>query len=237
MTFISMRARRWTSACAIPLAALIAVPAEAKKAADPPHVYGPAPDWARYKELGEQAIRGKLLDPESARFEWPSGYKADGLKTSLAGKRYGYVSCGHVNARNGFGGYVGRRQFAVIIDNDSVIDAVVEQSEWSTLPDACKRLGLPPASTMATTAAKSSGFGFSVAAHADGAEVAEVRPGSRAEVAGLKSGMVIIQMNGVALQGLGTSFVSQLIGAATGAVQLILTDGRVIEIAKADTPS
>jgi len=235
MEFISTYARR-LSACAIPLAALIASPAEAKKAPEPPYQYGPAPDWARYKELAEEAIRAKLLDPESARFEWPSGYKADGFKTSIAPKKRGYVSCGHVNARNGFGGYVGRRQFAVIIDNDAVIDAVVEQSEWSTIPDACKRLGLPPAAQMtsASTGAgtRPSGFGFAITKSVDGARVATVDPGSPAEAAGLKPGVTIVQLNGVTLTGLDDPVIHQLLGATTGRGRFTLDDGRTVEIEK-----
>lgn len=61
---------------------------------------------ARLRAVAEAAIAGELLDPESARFEWPYGFVFGSV-----GKDIGYYTCGRVNARNRFGGYVGRRPF------------------------------------------------------------------------------------------------------------------------------
>lgn len=62
------------------------------------------------KQRGTAAVRRMMKDPESAQFR------------NLEVKRGGL--CGEVNARNGFGGYVGFREFvfddegAVVRDND-----------------------------------------------------------------------------------------------------------------------
>ena len=114
--------------CCLALAGSVAItgsPAVAKKKPDPVIQYGPAPQWERFKELGEEAIRAMLVDPESARFTWSHGYRQDGFTPSMSRRRHGYTTCGHVNARNRMGGYNGRTTFTVVIDHDRVIHAEI----------------------------------------------------------------------------------------------------------------
>lgn len=47
----------------------------------------------------EPAIREELMDPESARFEWPFFFSA---------QSNGWATCGYVNSKNSMGGYVGK---------------------------------------------------------------------------------------------------------------------------------
>lgn len=79
------------------------------------------------------AVRGRLKDPDSARF--------DGMVVTRSA--VSVTVCGYVNARNGFGAYAGRRRFYVsvigqgpgvaIMDNPSVVDGMCRKAE---LPDA-----------------------------------------------------------------------------------------------------
>jgi len=53
-------------------------------------------------EAGKEAVRSLLKDPNSAEFS----------DMSIEGFRTGRLVCGVVNAKNSFGGYVGRKPFA-----------------------------------------------------------------------------------------------------------------------------
>jgi hypothetical protein len=109
------------------------------------YTYGPAPSWERFRELGEEAIRAQLIDPESARFTWDHGFREGGFKPFLTRRWYGYVTCGLVNSRNRFGGYVGRSRFVVVIDNDRVMYSEIGGAGGADLVSAaCERAKLPP---------------------------------------------------------------------------------------------
>ena len=56
-------------------------------------------------EEAKASVRAKLRDPESALFENVRLSPKDPLELTV---------CGTVNAKNGFGGYVGRKPFVVI---------------------------------------------------------------------------------------------------------------------------
>jgi len=235
MKFAILKARRWSSVAAITLTVLAAMPAQAKKAPEPPYVYGPAPDWNRYKELGEKAVRGMLRDPDSAKFDWPNGYKQSGFTPFLSKRKLGYTTCGYVNARNSFGGYVGRTVFALVIDNDAVVYVELETPKGWMISGACDKSDFPRPDQMAQSATPTSGFGFTVSVAADGTRVAAVEPGGPAALAGLKPDMTIVQLNGVALTGMNETVVSQLLTATTGKGRFTLGDGRTIEIEKVIT--
>lgn len=95
---------------------------------------GATPDTValREREDGEltrsakAAMRDRLKDPESARFE-------DLIVARFSGAP---VVCGHVNAKNGFGGYTGKKAFLVIngaaIGEDDVSDAAFNK-QWNRL--------------------------------------------------------------------------------------------------------
>lgn len=57
------------------------------------------------EEQAKLAVRSTLKDPHSAMFE--------GLEAGTT--HDGTIVCGYVNAKNGFGGYVGRQPFRVLL--------------------------------------------------------------------------------------------------------------------------
>ncbi|HEX8554668.1 MAG TPA: SHOCT domain-containing protein [Sphingomonas sp.] len=75
------------------------------------------PDWALFRRNGEQSLRGRLIDPDSARIEWPRGFTYGTWKPLLSKRIEGYWTCGLVNARNRMGGYTGSTAFVVVLDN------------------------------------------------------------------------------------------------------------------------
>lgn len=141
----------------------------------PPAVAPPRPDYeqaqreAKSKEIerqrslrsaAEAAVRARLVDPDSARFEWPYGFTRGGYKPFLQKRIFGNVTCGIVNARNRMGGYAGSHSFAVVLDDSGVplyveigtddrydiTDAQCEKAA-SWLPPAPPELAEPSAST------------------------------------------------------------------------------------------
>jgi hypothetical protein len=215
------------------VACSLSVPASAKK--PEPYTYGPLPEWGHYKALAEAAIRGSLVDPDSARFEWPRGYHQGGYQPLLARKVMGYVTCGYVNARNRMGGYSGRTAFVVVIDYDSVAYADLGTDSGSDMvsrncQQSAQNLMFPAVSTMPTTPVElpkegapgmRSGVGLEIVPLAQGAYVRAVDAGSDAARAGLKPGMIIAQVNGVGLGSLGDAML-RVIEASTSPAQLMV---------------
>jgi len=68
-------------------------------------------------EVAEAAVRNRLIDPQSAQFDWPYSFINGWWKPLLGKKKVGWVTCGYVNSRNRFGGYVGRTAFAVVVND------------------------------------------------------------------------------------------------------------------------
>lgn len=75
------------------------------------------PDWALFRRKGEQSLRARLIDPDSARIEWPHGFIYGTWKPVLSKRMEGYWTCGLINARNRMGGYTGSTAFVVVMDN------------------------------------------------------------------------------------------------------------------------
>lgn len=72
----------------------------------------------------QRRIRSVLRDPDSARFGKTYPLVRDGLP----------VTCGFVNAKNGFGGYTGERMWIVIADlNVAVVEAQGQEREFGEL--------------------------------------------------------------------------------------------------------
>lgn len=81
------------------------------------------------KAKAERWIRGVLKDPESARFEWHrfgKGWVHNGLAYG-GGYTFGYLLVGDVNARNAFGGYVGRRKYQVVFRDGEIVGVWAER--------------------------------------------------------------------------------------------------------------
>lgn len=77
-------------------------------------------DYRTMKLNAEQKIRSILIDPESAKFEWPYGFLYSYWKPFLRKRVTGHITCGFVNSRNRMGGYAGRAPFVVVMDGGSV---------------------------------------------------------------------------------------------------------------------
>lgn len=73
------------------------------------------PDYALFKRVSERELRSRLIDPDSARIEWPYGFLKGSWKPPFQGKIDGYWTCGRINAKNRMGGYVGSSSFVVVL--------------------------------------------------------------------------------------------------------------------------
>lgn len=183
---------------------------------------GLPPAWERFKELGEQAIRARLIDPDSARIEWPNGYHAAGFQPGFRRRIPGYATCGTVNSRNRMGGYTGAATFVVVIDQDRVLYSEVGSSRGSDLlASACQtavREGrLPPASSMpgvGGTGPTLAALGLETATASNGIVVISVAPDSAAARAGARQGVLLTHINGIALGGLSADLLQRILGAA-----------------------
>lgn len=95
----------------------------------------PVADPSKMKRRIETAVREDLRDPESARFEWPYGFRRGTYKSRSGASSEGWITCGTVNAKNAYGGYVGREAVAAVVSGQSVINVVFDEptddgSQW-----------------------------------------------------------------------------------------------------------
>ncbi|MEG8040377.1 hypothetical protein QP166_13845 [Sphingomonas sp. LR60] len=120
------------------------------------YFYGSPPDWTRYKELGDAAVRARLADPKVRHelhavsewpVEWPNGYMQGGWRHD--GKSFEYLTCGRLRALTP----VDERYFvinlAIVIDHDRAAGIDLSSRESNSLvnvicsalvPKACCRL-------------------------------------------------------------------------------------------------
>lgn len=68
---------------------------------------GPEPTVAQ----AEQLVKARLADPYSAHFIWPYEFTPGPFKWPLSKTKPGWFTCGKVNAKNAYGGYVGENWF------------------------------------------------------------------------------------------------------------------------------
>ena len=212
--------------------ALLTGPALAKDK----YVYGAAPDWDRYKELGETALRAKLLDPDHYEIEWPNGYMQGGWRHK--GKFPGYLTCGQMRALVPVKDRYPITNFVVVIDNDQVKTVDVSTRESNSLVNVmCEALvrhgNLPPARILeGPKDLPVPALGVSIRPMPEGAYIVETGPGSPAQHAGLTAGMVITRVNGIALADMGTAM-TQVLGSAAPELTLETAAGEHIDIRRA----
>jgi hypothetical protein len=237
-----MNARASLAAAALLLAAL---PASAQVKADVNHVYGPDPGWAKFTEIGEQAVIARLIDPESARISWMSGYRKGGFKPMFERRVHGYVACGTVNARNRMGGYAGSTGFIVVVDFDRALHVEMDSRSGGMYGEMCAKevregkfpplptavVATPPSedADRAGSLGAATPLGFSVRAMPEGAYVSTVETGSPAGAAGLTPGMVVTAVNSIPLAGMGDAMTKVLAAAASGAT-LTLVGGKTVTL-------
>jgi len=103
----------WLSGCAAPSATELAN-------AD----YGPYPQ--EYEQIIKRHLDLVLKDPESAKINIvkrpSSGW------SGLGGRKYGWIVCAEVNAKNSYGGYTGSRLSYFMLKNDSVIQYMISDT-------------------------------------------------------------------------------------------------------------
>jgi hypothetical protein len=209
-----------------------------------PAPIGPPPDWDRYRELGERAIRSRLVDPDSARFEWPYGYSAEGFRPFLRGRQRGYATCGTVNAHNRMGGFAGRATFVVVIDDDRIVYSEVGSSRGTDLlAAACERAvsrgRLPPApeDVRRTGGITLESIGLETATAPNGIVIISVEPESAAARAGLRQGMLLTEFNGIALGGLGEDALPRILGAAEERWAFTTREGTTVAVDRPQNPT
>lgn len=74
-----------------------------------------------YQEIITRWMKGRLIDPESAQFEWLHKPKAISMKTGDGSTFYGYMVDFKVNSRNKFGMYTGKQAYRVYLKNGEVV--------------------------------------------------------------------------------------------------------------------
>lgn len=114
---------------------IAALPALALTGAAPPTQtdFGPAPSWDQAITVGEGAVKERLIDPDSARIEWPYQFLAGSLKPLIGKAHVGYWTCGYVNAKNRMGGYSGRTPFLIMIRDGQVTSFNMGESDSPTV--------------------------------------------------------------------------------------------------------
>lgn len=90
-----------------------------------------------------------MIDPESARIEWPNGFLVGSWTPPFSASIEGYWTCGRINARNRMGGYTGSTSFVAVLSPEGQIRYVAlgEARDFDFISMQCAnsvRL-LPPA--------------------------------------------------------------------------------------------
>lgn len=80
---------------------------------------------AAWNDAGQEAIKAKLRDPESAQFRDVAFHSGSGTP----------ITCGEVNSKNGFGGYSGFERFIAAGDVLTVIESEMADGEMDKLWD------------------------------------------------------------------------------------------------------
>lgn len=219
-------------------------------AAPQPADIGPTPTFEAAVKVGEAAIRASLIDPDSAKIEWPYNFVGGSLKALLGKREDGFFTCGFVNSRNRMGGYSGRSWF-LIMERDGVVTSLaiagtegVDQAS-ATCPGLVKKGMFPPAPAPAAAdsaqwqrqaesgaaeSASKGGLGISITPTPYGSMLVAISPKSPAEAAGLKPGEVIEAVNGIAVKGMDPASVAELIGRAGPAVSLSIVGVGVVTV-------
>lgn len=90
--------------------------------------HGPVPE--DYEEIVKHYFADQLKDPDSAKYSDFRGPKPNFLIVNKFEKtaKYGYVVCVHINARNSYGGYTGKKLAWTFIRDGAVVESAIEDS-------------------------------------------------------------------------------------------------------------
>lgn len=104
---------------------------------------GTVPETTKGIALVETAVRASLKDPDSAKFEWPNPFINGWYRIPLSKKVTGWVTCGTVNAKNGYGGYGGRSAVIAAIRDDEVVGMSMDEPGENLISTICAKVGAP----------------------------------------------------------------------------------------------
>lgn len=96
----------------------------------------------------EAAITAELKDPDSAKFAWPHGFVQGEWRNLYGHKFSGNITCGTINAKNGYGGYNGPEALVGIIGYDGTVTFETDDSYQGTVNHSyvasrCRDMGMP----------------------------------------------------------------------------------------------
>ncbi|MPS34682.1 MAG: PDZ domain-containing protein [Stenotrophomonas sp.] len=107
------------------------------------------PDVENFRRVAEQVLRSRLIDPDSARIEWPYGFLNGSWKPAFQKPIEGYWTCGLINAKNRMGGYTGSHAFVVVVSPTGLVQYVEMGTgkDFDILSSQCANSArlLPPA--------------------------------------------------------------------------------------------
>lgn len=127
---------------AIVLAALF-LSAHAHAQRTPPAEPTERPDWAAVRSAAEAAIKPTLFDPASAQIEWTSGFEWGSVKPVIGARKWGWVGCLSLNAKNRMGGYVGAETYWVLYKPDRSV-TFASKSEYFSQCDTPGKAPVQP---------------------------------------------------------------------------------------------
>jgi hypothetical protein len=101
---------------------------------------------ARMRKTAEDAVRRRLVDPNSAMFEWNGDFAEGTWKPFLAKRVSGWIGCGVVNSKNRMGGYSGGSAFVVVMNDNTVsfLDMDGSNSKGPLVQASCLKMTFPP---------------------------------------------------------------------------------------------
>jgi membrane-associated protease RseP (regulator of RpoE activity) len=176
-----------------------------------------------------------MIDPDSARIEWPFNFVGGTLKPRIGRHQAGYYTCGFVNARNRMGGYTGKTWFLIMEHDGAVTSLEIGDPSGISVADAtCPGMAkkgffpaapaIAPASTAtpmaqiyaqaddgAAAAAARGGVGISFLPTPFGMLLMAVAPNSPAARAGLKQGETVEAVNGISMKGMSQAAVLEIL--------------------------
>lgn len=191
---------------------------------------GPPPaSFEDFKNLATPALLKGFFDPSAAQITWDRGLASGYWKPIFSKKIPGWFTCGMVNGKNRFGGYVGAVRFvAVYYQGRIVFSEVGTPGSFDIVGIGCQKAidsGLLPPAGLSTVSAPALDpavprMGVEFAAVPDGAYVRSIEPDSPAQRAGLVPGMVVSHVNGVPLKGFDLATMGKILQARADALTL-----------------
>lgn len=121
---------------------LMAQAADAKST-PPPAEPAEHPNWGQTANRGVEMVKSTLIDPGSAQVTWSSGFQWGYIKPIIGRRKFGWIACGSINAKNRMGGYAGAEGYLVFVDVNGTITATL-LSEWLSTCDGGPFVAVQP---------------------------------------------------------------------------------------------